>query len=65
VKAVIRQLPQDTPAENFSNELVALSLFIVISVRQMTVTRPQPQEYHETFNIPFLLVTHNRKKKTI
>jgi hypothetical protein len=37
VKAVIRQLPGDTPAEDISNELVALSYF-VISARQMTVT---------------------------
>jgi hypothetical protein len=42
VKVVIRQLPEDTPAKDSTNELVALS-YSVISDRQMTATRPQPQ----------------------
>jgi hypothetical protein len=45
VKAVIRQLPGDAPAEDVSNELVALG-YSVISVRQMLATRPQPQGGH-------------------
>jgi hypothetical protein len=41
VKAVIRQLPGDTPAEDISNERMALG-FSVVTVRQMTASRPQP-----------------------
>jgi len=39
MKAVIRQLPGDTLAEDISNELVALG-YSVISAPQMTATRP-------------------------
>jgi hypothetical protein len=38
IKAVIRHLPSDTPAEDISQELTALG-FNVISVRQMTTSR--------------------------
>jgi hypothetical protein len=47
-KAVIRQLPEDTPADDISNELVALG-YSVISFRQMTATRRQHQ--WETFKL--------------
>jgi uncharacterized paraquat-inducible protein A len=51
IKAVIRQLPDNTPAEIISNELTALG-FMAISVREMTSTRPQAAA-----NLPLFLVT--------
>jgi hypothetical protein len=56
VKAVIFHLPGDTPAKDISDELVALG-FSVISVRQMTVTRPEAEGSLQTHNIPLFLVT--------
>lgn len=38
MKAVIRPLPGDTPAEDITNELMALG-FTIISVRQMSTSR--------------------------
>jgi hypothetical protein len=64
VKAVIRQLPGDTPAEDISNELVAMG-YSVISVRQMTTSRPQPQGGLQTINIPLFLVTITRNEKAM
>jgi hypothetical protein len=60
-KVFIRQLLGDTPAEDISNELVALG-YSVISFRQMTATRPQPQDGLQPFNIPLFLVTHEMRK---
>jgi hypothetical protein len=41
IKAVIRHLPPDTPAEDISNSLEDLH-FNVINVRQMKATRRAP-----------------------
>jgi hypothetical protein len=54
IKAVIRHLPHSTLAEDISNGLVGLS-FDVISVKQMTATRPSPHEGSETTNLPLFL----------
>jgi hypothetical protein len=62
VKAVIRQLPGDTPAEDVSNEIVALG-YSVITVWQMFANRPQPQGGHQTFNIQLFLVTLTRSER--
>jgi hypothetical protein len=43
MKAVIRHLPHNTPAEDISDELVNLG-FDVISVKQMTTTHRLPPE---------------------
>jgi hypothetical protein len=50
MKAVIRQLPGDTPAEDTSNEVATLG-YSVISVRQMTAILPQPQGGYKTFSV--------------
>ena len=42
IKAVIRYLPGETPAEDIVNELLALG-YKVDNVRQMTTTRQQAQ----------------------
>jgi hypothetical protein len=63
INAVIRHLPGDTPAEDISNELVALG-FSVISVRQMTVNRQLPQGGTQIVNLPLFLVTLARSKKS-
>jgi hypothetical protein len=41
IKAVIRHLPQNTPAEDICDGLMSLG-FNVISVKQMTTTRRSP-----------------------
>jgi hypothetical protein len=56
VKAFIRHLPGDTPAKDISDELLALG-FSVISVRQITVTRPKAEGGPQTHNILLFLVT--------
>jgi predicted 3-demethylubiquinone-9 3-methyltransferase (glyoxalase superfamily) len=43
IKAVIRHLPPDTPAEDNSNSVEDLG-FNVINVKQMTVTQRAPNE---------------------
>jgi hypothetical protein len=43
MKAVIRHMPHNTPAENISDRLVSLG-FDVISVKQMAATRRSPPE---------------------
>jgi hypothetical protein len=55
---VVRYLPDNTPAEYIANELLALG-FKVISVRQMTSTRPQAPA-----NLPLFLVTQPRGEKS-
>jgi hypothetical protein len=52
MKAVIRRLPHNTPAEDISDRLVSLR-FDVISVKQMTATRRSPPEGSKTINLPF------------
>jgi hypothetical protein len=51
VKAVIRPLPSDTPAEDIANGLRSLG-FTVISVRQMTTTRRMTGGGSEVTNLP-------------
>jgi hypothetical protein len=63
IKAVIRHLRSDTPAEDISQELTALG-FNVTSVRQMTVSRSLPQGGSQAVHIPLFLVTLTRNKKS-
>jgi hypothetical protein len=54
IKAVIRHLPHNTPAEDISDRLVNLG-FNVVSVKQMTATRRlPPEESQEIFRLPSL-----------
>jgi hypothetical protein len=62
IKAVFRHLPGDTPAEDISNELVALG-FSVISVRQMTASRQLPQGGTQIVNFSLFLVTLARNQR--
>jgi hypothetical protein len=63
LKAVIRHLPPDTPAEDISNSLEDL-VFNVINVRQLTVNRRSlhGQAYVDT--LPLFLVTLIRNAKS-
>jgi hypothetical protein len=56
IKAIIRHLPGNTSAEDIAKELLALG-FSIISVRQMTSTRPQVSA-----NLPLFLVTLPRSE---
>jgi hypothetical protein len=51
IKAVMRHLPLNTPAEDISDGLVSLG-FDDSSVKQMTATRKSPPEGTTTINIP-------------
>jgi hypothetical protein len=51
MKAVIRHLPQNTPAEAISDGLVSLG-FDVISVKQMTPTRRLTSDGSTNINLP-------------
>jgi len=64
VKASIRHLAGDTPAEDISNELVALG-FSVINICQMTASRPLPHGGSKTVNLPLFLVTFLRGEKSL
>jgi hypothetical protein len=61
--AMIRHLPGETPAKDISNELVTLS-FSVISVRQMTASKPQSQGSSQITNLSLFQVTSVRKEKS-
>jgi hypothetical protein len=50
IKAVIRHLPLNTPAEDISVTLVSLD-FDVVSVKQMTATRRSPPEESKIINL--------------
>jgi hypothetical protein len=63
VKAVIRHLPQDTPAEVISDGLMSLG-FDVISVRQTTATRRTLPEGSHIVNLPLFLITLPRTAKS-
>jgi hypothetical protein len=63
IKAVIRHLPQNTPAEDISDGLVSLG-FDVISVKQMTTTRRSATEGTTTNNLPLFLITLPRSSKS-
>jgi hypothetical protein len=62
IKAVIRHLPQNTPAQDISDELVNLGLD-VINVKQMTTTRRSPQET-KIITLPLFLITLPRTPKS-
>jgi hypothetical protein len=62
VKAVIQHLPGDTPAEDLLDELVLG--FSVISVRQLTATKQQPQGGNQIVNLPLFLVTRPQREVT-
>jgi hypothetical protein len=62
IKAVIRHLLHDTPAEDISNSLNDLG-FDVINVKQMTSKKPGPQGRTEV-NLPLFLVTLPRTEKS-
>jgi hypothetical protein len=62
IKAVIRHLPTDTPAEDISNGLVDLG-FDVVSVKQMTSTRSSEGERVQV-NLPLFLITLIRNTKS-
>jgi hypothetical protein len=63
MKAVIRHLPYNTPAEDISDGLVSHQ-FDVISVKQMTANRWSPPEGSKTINLPLFLVTMPRTAKS-
>jgi hypothetical protein len=63
IKAVIRHLPQNTPADDISDGQVSLG-FDVISVKQMKATRQTPPEGTSTVNLPFFLITLPRTAKS-
>jgi hypothetical protein len=60
VKAVIRHLPHNTPAEDISDGLVSLG-FDVISVKQMTATRRSPPDESTSIKLPLFLIILPRK----
>jgi hypothetical protein len=62
IKTVIRHLPIDTPAEDISNGLVDLG-FDIISVKQMTTTRPSDSGRNQ-INLPLFLITLRRNEKS-
>jgi hypothetical protein len=55
VKAVIRHLPTNTPAQDISDGLMGLS-FGIISVKQMSTTRRLPSEGTLSKNLPLFLI---------
>jgi hypothetical protein len=63
MKAVIRHLPHNTPAEDISDGLLSLG-FDVISVKQMTATRRSPSDGSTTVNLPLFLITLPRMAKS-
>jgi hypothetical protein len=52
IKAVIRHIPHNTPAEDISDGLLSLG-FDIISVQQMRATRRTPPVEFKTINLPF------------
>jgi hypothetical protein len=63
IKAVIRHLPSNTPAEEICEALVELG-FDTISVRQMTSIRRSPSQDPEYANLYLYLVTLPRTEKS-
>jgi hypothetical protein len=62
IKAVMRHLPPNSPAEGISDGLVSLG-FDVVSIKDMTATRRSPPEGSTTKNVPLLLLTLPRTAK--
>ena len=56
IKAVTHHLPGETPAEDVTNELLALGCK-VHNVRQMSTTRQQPEGDRQTQALPLFLIT--------
>jgi hypothetical protein len=63
IKAVIRHLPLNTPAQDLSDGLVNLG-FDDVSVKQMTTTRRSSPEEPKITNLPLFLVTLPRRAKS-
>jgi hypothetical protein len=63
IKAVIRHLPPDTPAEDISNSLEGLA-FNIINVRQLTTNRRARNGKTYVENLPLFLVTLTRNAKS-
>jgi hypothetical protein len=63
MKAVIRHLPHNTPAEDISDGLVSLG-FDVITVKQMTATHRSLPDGPKTINLPLFLITLPRRAKS-
>jgi hypothetical protein len=63
IKAVIRHLPSDTPAQDISDGLVDLG-FDIISVRQMSAGRRSTSGGTAPQNLPLFLITLPRTKKS-
>lgn len=62
IKAVIRYLPGETPAEDIVNELLALG-YKVHNVRQMTTTHQQAEGDRQAQALPLFLVTLEQDEK--
>jgi hypothetical protein len=63
IKAVIRHLPHNTPAEDISDGLLSLG-FEVVSIKQMTAICRSPPEESKIINLPLFLVTLPRTAKS-
>jgi hypothetical protein len=63
IKAVIRHLPSNTPAEDISDGLVDLG-YDIISVKQMSTTRQSSTEGPSSINLPLFLFTLPRSTKS-
>jgi hypothetical protein len=63
IKAVIRHLPHNTPAQDISDGLVSL-VFDVIKVKQMTTNRRSPPEESKVITLPLFLITWPRTPKS-
>jgi hypothetical protein len=63
MKAVIRHLPHNTPAEDIFDGVVS-HVFEVITVKQMTATRQSPPEGSKAMNLSIFLITLPRTAKS-
>jgi hypothetical protein len=63
VKAVVRQLPINTPAEDIAISLQDLG-FSIISVKRMTSSRPSTDAGTHLTNLPLFLITLDRSEKS-
>jgi hypothetical protein len=63
IKAVIRHLPLNTPAQDISDGLMDLG-FDIISVKQMSTTCRSPSEGTLSKNLPLFLITLPRMSKS-
>jgi hypothetical protein len=63
IKAVIRQLPTNTLAEDIASSLQDLG-FSIMSVKQMTSSRPSAETGTNPANLPLYLITLDRSEKS-